>query len=203
MSRKVTVIEDELNIKGGGLYCICPWEKLDADSKTIFKIGFTTSFRKRIEQYHTAFVLGVYLVAFLQTPTARRIRRSNGRYEKTITEYYHEIERELKRRIIANGGINITSTTRVQHLNSRNEGESEWFYMDDNIVRTSFQQIKRIYGGKFGGNIRDVFNLQDINANAKKTKKKYNCDGKTSLKNGKTRKGKCYKAEIYFPLGET
>lgn len=205
MSRKNTVVEDELKIKGGGIYCICPWEKLDDNNKTIFKIGFTTSFRKRIEQYHTAFILGVYLVAFLQTPTKGRQKGSNGRFNKTITEYYHEIENKLKRIIVANGGKNITSTTRIRNLNGNNEGESEWYYMDENIIRNSFRQIKNDYGGKFGGGFNDIFNLNEINANADKTNKKFNCSvvnssSSSSSSNNKTKKKKCYKAEIYFPL---
>lgn len=195
MPRKRTVVEDDLQLKGGGLYCICPFEKLDGDNKSIFKIGYTTSYRKRIEQYHTLFVLGVYLVAFLQTPTAGRIKRVNGRYTKTITEYYHEIEKELIRAIIANGGKQITSTTRIQNLDKNNQGESEWFYMNDTIINNSFDQIKSIYGGKYAGDGNEIYDLSQMNANAKKTSKKFDCSGR-----GSSKTKKCYKAEIYYPL---
>ena len=97
MSRKYTVIEDELNIKGTGLYCIMPFEYLDENNKALFKIGLTTrSFKDRMENYHTSFPLGVYLVAFLKAPTAMRIRRTgNTRTVTTLKAYYTAIEEAM------------------------------------------------------------------------------------------------------------
>ena len=65
MSKKYTVIRDELKIKGGGLYCFLPYANLDKFHKSIFKVGLADNFNKRNEQYSTYFPLGVYFVAFL------------------------------------------------------------------------------------------------------------------------------------------
>ena len=55
MSKKYTIIRDELNLKGGGLYCYLPFGNLDKHHKAIFKVGLAMNFNSRTEQYHTYF----------------------------------------------------------------------------------------------------------------------------------------------------
>jgi len=43
MSKKVTVVRDELDLKGGGLYCFLPFERIDKHKKAVFKIGLATN----------------------------------------------------------------------------------------------------------------------------------------------------------------
>lgn len=62
--KKVTILNDELKIKGGGLYCYMPFEKLDKHKKAVFKIGLAIDFNSRTEIYHTYYPNGVYMVAF-------------------------------------------------------------------------------------------------------------------------------------------
>ena len=39
MGRKWSVVRDELNIRGGGLYCILPFDNTDQEGKAVYKIG--------------------------------------------------------------------------------------------------------------------------------------------------------------------
>ena len=79
---KYTVVKDEDNIKDNCIYCILPFEKLDGKGNAVFKIGLTTNIGKRIENYHSEFSLGAYLVAFLQFDTKNR--KLLGEAEKFI-----------------------------------------------------------------------------------------------------------------------
>jgi hypothetical protein len=88
---KYTVIRDELKLKGGGLYCFMPFEKLDANNKAVFKIGLALDLSNRTENYHTYFPLGVYMVAFLNEIPARKYLRSMKK-NMTTKELYLEIE---------------------------------------------------------------------------------------------------------------
>ena len=54
------------NYEGSGIYCFFPFDKLEADNKGVFKIGNTTqTFQQRLQQYHTYFVNGVYVLFFI------------------------------------------------------------------------------------------------------------------------------------------
>jgi hypothetical protein len=163
MSRKKKlVLKDELDIKGGGIYCILPYERLNKEKKAVFKIGLATDFNKRMESYFTSYPLGFYYVAFLENPTAKRISRKNGRYELTIKEYYIKIEKLVIDTIIKNGGTLITSTARVHHLNESMEGQTEWVYATENMILDAFDVANKKYGG-----ILHKFHLKGINKIAK------------------------------------
>ena len=105
MSKKYTVLKDELNVKGGGLYCFLPFRNLDKFKKSVFKVGMALKFSNRSEAYHTYFPLGVYYVAFLEEPripmTTRNkkpitIKKQYETIEKFIMNYLKEKKVDIK-----------------------------------------------------------------------------------------------------------
>lgn len=67
---KYTVVNDELRLKPeSGLYCFLPYERLDGEKKAVFKVGLTSQdISNRIEQNHSYYPTGVYMVFFLSLP---------------------------------------------------------------------------------------------------------------------------------------
>ena len=148
--KKVTVVRDELGMKGGGLYCYMPFDRLDRFKKAVFKIGLAINFNSRTEQYHTYFPNGVYMVAFLENPPVKTkaLRSDNGKTPKNKKSHYITIENFILNYITVHGGKRIYSTTRVKNPNEKNEGETEWEYTDESLIHQAFQEAQRIYGGK-------------------------------------------------------
>lgn len=148
MSRKKeTVLDDILRITGKGLYAIMPFEKLDRKKKAVFKIGQTTSFRNRFDQYHTYFPKGVYYVAFLQNPPIPKPTRRNPDETPTVSQLL-KIEKFILNRIEDLGGEPIYSTTRVQNQNQDKEGKTEWIYTNEQSVHIAFQDAHKKFGGQ-------------------------------------------------------
>ena len=155
--KKATVVRDELKLKGGGLYCYMPFERLDKHKKAVFKIGMATDFNHRTEGYHTYFPEGVYMVAFLQNPPVPRglLRRYTKEEKEKLDKgknslkriHYMIIEKFVFDYVNTHGGKRIHSTTRVKNLNVENEGETEWTYTDELIVHEAFDEAHKIYGG--------------------------------------------------------
>jgi hypothetical protein len=142
--RKLSVIRDELNISNGGIYCFMPFERLDKYKKAIFKIGMSMDFSSRAEQYHTYFPLGVYMIAFLESPSQRVTRNTN---QFTKKEYYLKVERWIMDYIEKNGGQRIYSTTRVHNANVAKEGQTEWFYTSVELIHEAFVEAEKKFNG--------------------------------------------------------
>jgi hypothetical protein len=159
MSKKHSVLRDELNLKGGGLYCYMPFENLDKSKKAVFKIGLAIDFNHRLENYHTYFPLGVYMVAFLEKPPIPMALR--GKKIETMKSYYLKIEKFIFQYMKSKGAKQIHATTR-----SNLAGQTEWFYSDVAIIHESFTAAKK----QFGGNIH-LFNLDGINQIGKQNEK--------------------------------
>ena len=170
MSRKESVIRDELNIKGDGFYCFFPFERLDKYNKGIFKVGYTTNtISNRAENYHTYFPLGVYVVATLENLYSKGIVR-NG-YSKDM--FYRSVEDQLFSILERNGAEIINSSTRIMR-----DGKSGWFYTNVKTIHNAFSEIERQYGGNM-----KLYHLRGIFRNADERQKR-----------------KYYNAEIYYPL---
>lgn len=180
MSKKISVIRDDFKIKNhtGGLYCILPYEKLDKEGKAIFKLGYAIDLHKRMENYLTSYPLGVYIPVILENPSFGR-EKVLRKYVLTEKQYYSQIENFITKKMIAYGATNIYSHTRVQHLNENNEGRTEWFYANVEMITKSFKDAKAKYGG-----IMHERSLKGINTIANKNKK---------LKD-------IYVAEIVYPI---
>ena len=80
--KKYNVAHNELFLKGkNGLYCLLPFERLDSKKKAIFKVGMTSQdLAIRIENYHTYFPLGLYVVMFLAYPRLKQGQDRNKLY---------------------------------------------------------------------------------------------------------------------------
>lgn len=173
MSKKLTILDD-LNIKGGGLYCLMPFERLDQYKKAVFKIGLAINFRSRLEQYHTYYPQGVYMCAFLENPPVPKNLRSNNK-ETPTKQHYLAIEKFILNYIQQKGGKIIHSTTRVNEPNELKEGKTEWVYTNQNIIHEAFQKANEKYSGKL-----NLYNLDSINqiAKANENSKKPHYTGK-------------------------
>jgi hypothetical protein len=158
MGRKLNVIGDELNHKGHGMYCIYPFENLDKNGKGAFKIGMTVnSFQKRIDQYHTYFPQGVYIIAILENPPLNtKLLRSKKKID-SLKSLYLRIEAFIIKNIIDKGGILIYSTARVLKKNEFNEGRTEYIYTDDLTIHEVFLQARKRFGGEL-----DIFTTNEI-----------------------------------------
>ncbi len=164
--KKYTVQGDELNVRGGGIYCYMPFEELDAHNKALFKIGLAIDFNKRLENYHTYFPLGLYMVAFFANPPVPMQLRGQKRITKKM--HYQTIEKFIFNYVSDHGGNRIYSTTRVRNPNAENVGETEWIYTTVNSIHEAFHAAWK----KFGGNEPMIFNLEGINKTAKANEKK-------------------------------
>lgn len=162
MSKKITVVRDELELKGGGLYCFMPFERIDKKKKAVFKIGLATNFNSRLEQYHTYFPNGVYMVAFLENPPLPKVLRSKPK-ETPTKQHYLAIEKFIFNNVVENGGKRLYSTTRVKNPNADKEGETEWVYTNEVIIHNAFLEAKK----KYGGNLK-LFYLEGIDPNTNK-----------------------------------
>ena len=157
MPKKHSVVRDELEVKGTGLYCLFPYERLDRHKKGVFKIGLSTKpLNKRIENYHTYFPNGVYIMALLENP---RLPLSLRNIKKmTIKEQYLKIEKFIFNYVTENGGERLYSSTRVKNQNSKKQGETEFVYCTEEIIQDAFTQTNK----KFGGNLH-LFYLDGLN----------------------------------------
>lgn len=162
MGKKMNVVGDELDIKGAGLYCLMPYERLDNTGKAVFKIGMTAkSFEYRLEIYHSYYPLGVYMVCFLQNPPV------DGLKFKTKTQLYLHIERFIMEKLKEIRGTHqITSTSRVRNLNVNKEGETEFFYTTQKHINDVFNVAQEEFGGELFS-----FTLDHINNNYEKNMK--------------------------------
>ena len=151
MSRKWTVVEDELFIKGYGIYCIMPYERLDEHGRALFKIGMAEDFRTRLEIYHTYFPLSVWDVVFLVNPKKGKAPRQH------LKTYLRAIEQEIMDDVIKNGGKLLYSTTRIN-----NKGATEWISTDTDTVIDAFRGAFIKYGGEI-----HPFTMDHINDTAK------------------------------------
>lgn len=159
--KKHSVLVDDLKIKGSGLYCFYPYDKLDDNNKGVFKIGLaTTSFNRRLDQYHTYFPEGLYLVAFLENPPVKTIgTRQTTAYTKKAV--YTKIESFIINHIIEHGGQQIYSTTRIKDMNEQNKGATEWIYTDVETIHKAFKSAHKEFNGK-----DYYYHLDEINQEA-------------------------------------
>jgi hypothetical protein len=159
--KKMSVITDELELKGGGMYCYLPYATLDKKKKAIFKIGIADNFEKRTEQYHTYFPEGVYMLAFLENP--RIPIKTRSKTETTIKSQYLKIEKFIMNYLTVGGAIRVYSTTRIRNANEKNEGATEWFYTGERLIHEAFIEAEK----KFGGNLK-IFYLEGWDETNKK-----------------------------------
>lgn len=169
-AKKITVL-DEMGLKGGGVYCILPYERLDKNGKAVFKVGLASNLRSRMEQHHTDYPLGFYYTAILENPLLSAKLKDTSEEKKATTSLLRKVEKYIFNEIENLGGQKIHSTTRVRNLNVKGEGATEWFYTNEDTIHQAFTNASIKFGGKL-----DISHLNDINKTAtqnEKRKKKY------------------------------
>ena len=143
MAKKWSVVRDDLNIKGGGLYCILPFSNIDEKGKAAYKVGATLDFNKRFESYHTSFPQGFYVVCIIERPPIPH--RLRGKITGKRASYYKSLEALLIERIEKMGGERIRSNARVRGSDIDKDlgGRTEWFYTSYNTIFAAFQDVQR------------------------------------------------------------
>lgn len=172
--RKITVL-DELGIKGGGIYAIMPFERLDKYGKALFKVGYAKTFKSRVESYHTTYPMGFYFVAMLKDPVGlNRERKKPTMKLETLSKdkYLLRVEKFIFNAMKNDGAIKdrarqLTSTTRVRNPDAEKKGATEWFYTTVETIHKAFEKAYEIYGGDL-----HLYHLDNINQTADETKRK-------------------------------
>jgi hypothetical protein len=163
-AKKYRVIRDELGFShpNGGMYCLMPFDELDDEGKSIFKVGISSrDLNYRTSQYSTYFSLGLNIMALLENPPV----------PKGITrlKHYQAIEKFIFDYIVNEGeGYRLKSTD-----NSKGVGYTEWFYTYPEIISEAFTEAHNKFGGHF-----EIYDPTKILANVRKILKKPHYVGK-------------------------
>jgi hypothetical protein len=152
--KKHSVLKDELNITGPGLYAHTPYQKLDKKGRLPYKIGISSNIVKRIDQYHTYFPEGVYITAALTNikgkfeKTRSKTAASKPKKVQTPKSLRLEIEKFVIDHIVANKSAHrLYSTARVNNANEEREGATEWILCTDVQIHEAFHEASDIYNG--------------------------------------------------------
>ena len=134
-------------IKGerAGLYVLSP--NLNRD---VFKIGISQSIKKRMNSYHICFPEGFYIHAILLFKENIEIplmtKKNNEPYKNQLGAYLKLFENLLIDEIKNKGGVNVNvlgDRVRARNL------ESEWFYVDLQVMKNAFKQFYKDYNYDF------------------------------------------------------
>ena len=173
----MTELEKEGIKKGsGGLYCFTPYGSLDEAGKGVFKIGQTTNFHNRLNQYHTYFPRGLYMIAFIVDPPFNAVRKKVWREEKGRTKkelkrqmsaYYRKMEDFLFAKVREKESLGsvrlIRSTVRIRRgLDAREGGETEWVYTSVGELHDLFSIVCEAFRRESDGE-RGELKLRNMN----------------------------------------
>lgn len=123
-----------------GVYCFFPFERFDGMDSGVMKIGNTEkTFQDRLGAYHTYFVGGVWVLAFLKVYPKR-----GKQVPPNFKHILNTIEDYALKQIEMNGGVIIFDKRRRWK-----KGQSEWVYTNPYVVKKCFQStithFKTIY----------------------------------------------------------
>ena len=146
LPEKQYVYEERERYEEGGVYCFYPFDnalkEVDGEHYGVFKVGISTYIHNRLYSYHTALPAGFHLIAYLRTPTKKRLTT-----ERTELQYYKKIEDDIHRSI----GNPLFINTR------KNQGKTEWFYTSIEKLDKAFKDAHKKYGGEL-----DEYDLEDL-----------------------------------------
>jgi hypothetical protein len=144
--KKISIIRDELDIKGAGLYAFMPWTSLDKNKKAVIKIGESSDLTRRTDNYHTYFPNGVYMLGFItDIKIPKGTRQKPAKKPRVIRE---EMEQYIMDYINENGGKRLYSTSRVKRQNNTMEGQTEWVYTSIELLHEAFEKCAKKFNGK-------------------------------------------------------
>ena len=134
-------------IKGerAGLYVLSP-----TLNRSVFKIGISQSIKKRMNSYHICFPEGFYIHAIILFKENIEIplmtKKNNEPYKNQLGAYLKLFEKSLIDEIKNKGGVNVNvlgDRVRARNL------ESEWFYVDLQVMKNAFKQFYKDYNYDF------------------------------------------------------
>ena len=165
--KKITFTGEEGMEGKGGVYAFLPFDDLDAKEKGVFKLGMTTNFKRREEQFHTYFPEGVYFINFLAEPDlpewdkAKNVRwaeqynknkplnkqKQTPSKEDKQSDFYKKVEAYIFKYVETHKGNRIYSTTRVKNPNTDKLGATEWFYTTEDVIHEAFDNAHQHFKG--------------------------------------------------------
>lgn len=160
---------DKYYSKFKGVYCFMPYENIDNKNKTIIKIGNTSvNFQTRLQQYHTYYINGIYVLFFIKIEPKHRVE-----YPTNFKQIINYIENYILSQIQDNGGIILVNQKRTY-----NAGRSEWVYDTlGNIKKIFIQSAKH-----FSKIYKDLIIYDDC-VNISKTKQLFKKEQQKQLRN--------------------
>ena len=168
--KKPYVEREKISANINGIYCIFPFDILEADGSGVFKIGMTTKLDKRLQSYHTALPKGYYKKCVLfNIPFPKTGKFSKS---KDLAGFLKMIEKEIFLDIERRGG-------KVIHIQNRKKkgGRTEWIYVKESVVLEAFDKALDEHGGDL--------NYWELSKDLKKQVEKL-------------KKDSIFKGEIYF-----
>ena len=128
---------------------------MEADNKGVFKIGNTTqNFQQRLQQYHTYFVNGVYVLFLIKVYPKKGILLPNN-----FKNLLNEMEDFVIKLIKLKGGVIIVDERRVWK-----QGQSEWVYSDLATIQKCFKETVQVFKSR-----EPTFNIILDTVDVKKT----------------------------------
>lgn len=149
---------DELKIgkSEGGLYAILQYDDLDKNGFSVFKLGLTVNYQKRIDSYHTTGgTQGSYIIALLsQIPTPKVTRTTKITYKMNLLR----AEKYLFTQMVKFGAKRIHSTTHIQNFNVElGSAPTEQFFCDARMIEEAMTATHKQFGG-----VLHLYNLNGI-----------------------------------------
>jgi hypothetical protein len=115
-----------------------------------------------MDDFHTAFPGGSWMVAFLSFPlhasSGEYLSRQESGEERTR---FLEIEAYIMRQMVKAKAKRIISSTCV-----RNEGVTEWFFTSTNVIHRAFSDAQERYGGDL-----HLFDLRNLSVERERKRK--------------------------------
>jgi hypothetical protein len=137
------------NSSSGGVFCYMPYNSLDKQNKSTFKIESGVNILEQIKKLKIFFPQGFFVIAMLKSPKIGiKEIRNNETYYKLIMDKIIEIT-------IDNGGISDPTN------------DNGWVNSTIDIIHNAFRTAEEMYGGEcleYGltGKINDTMNLIDV-----------------------------------------
>lgn len=132
----------------GGVYCYMPYESLNEDNKSNFKIDLAMDIKLKNEELKKFYPEGFFVIVCLFDPS----KESN---DLDKTDYYGNIISYILKVILKNGG------------ETQKEYEKGWIYCSESTIHDAFQKSYEVYGGDIEqysliGRDETTFKLMDV-----------------------------------------
>jgi hypothetical protein len=137
------------NSGSGGVFCYMPYNSLDKQNKSTFKIESGVNILEQIKKLKIFFPKGFFVIAMLKSPKIGiKEIGNNETYYKLVMDKVIEIA-------IDNGGISDPTN------------DNGWVNTTIDIVHNAFRKAEEMYGGEcleYGltGKVNDTMNLIDV-----------------------------------------